>query len=405
MLSCRERKGFSVIRTYKYRLYPTQAQEKNLLRVLAAARGLYNMVIEARKVAWQQERTTLTGKALDDLAKHYRNTFPYAQQMFSQTAQSVVKQADDAFQAFFRRVKKGQKAGYPRFKTRDRFHSIEFKQFGSGIRVDGRRLKVFGIGRVAVRWHRPMQGTPKLARIKHTAGQWFVCIVCEVPDALPLPETGRALALDAGLSALYTTHEGVKIDHPHYYREAQAELRRKQRKLARAKQGSRNRWKAKRQVQRLHVHVSNQRRDFFHKLSRDAVNHFDLIALEDLRIRNMVRNTRLSKSIMDAGWGIFKELLMSKAGSAGRQVVFVQPAYTSKTCSSCGALFEALTLADRWLECACGLSMDRDHNAAINILNKAIQNGRDAPVNDNAAPLPDPDGSGKRKRRSEAARL
>lgn len=149
------------------------------------------------------------------------------------------------------------------------------------------------------------------------------------------------------LYVLYTTHEGVKIEHPHYYRDTQAELRREQRKLAQAKKGSRNRWKIKRQVQRLHVHVSHQRRDFFHKLSHDAVNHFDLIVLEDLRIRNMVRNTHLSKRMMDAGWGIFKELLMSKAGSAGRQVVFVEPAYTSKTCSSCGVLFESLTLAHR----------------------------------------------------------
>jgi putative transposase len=120
------------------------------------------------------------------------------------------------------------------------------------------------------------------------------------------------------LYVLYTTHEGVKIEHPQYYRDTQAELRREQRKLAQAKKGSRNRWKITRQVQRLHVHVSHQRRDFFHKLSRDAVNHFDLIALEDLCIRNMVRNTRLSRRIMDAGWGIFKELLMGKAGSAGR---------------------------------------------------------------------------------------
>jgi putative transposase len=394
------------LRTYKYRLYPTQAQEQNLFRVLNAARGLYNMVLEARKVAWEQERKNLPVSALYELAKRYRNTFPYAQQLFSQSAQSVVDQVDGAFQAFFRRVRQGKKrAGYPRFKTRDRLRSIEFKQWENGIRKHRRRLKVFGVGRVAVRWHRPMQGTPKLARIKYTAGQWFVTIVCEMADSVPLPETGRVLGLDAGLSALYTTHEGEKIAHPHYYRDAQAKLRLKQRRLARAKEGSRNRLKVKRQVQRLHAHVANQRRDFFHKLSREAVDHFDLIALEDLRIHNMVRNTRLSKSILDAGWGIFRQLLASKAESAGRRVVFVEPAYTSRLCSHCGAIFEYLTLADRWVECACGLSMDRDHNAAINILNRAIQSGRDAPVNGNVAPLPTSQRTGKRKRRSEAARL
>jgi putative transposase len=231
------------IRTYKYRLYPSASQEKNLFRVFDAARSLYNMALELRKVAWQIEQRSVPLKELYELGKHYRETFPYAQQMFSQTAQSVIEQVNAAFQAFFRRVKSGKKPGYPRFKGRNRFNSVEFKQFGSGIRIDGKRLKVFGVGRVAVRWHREMQGTPKMARIKHTAGQWFVCIVCDVPEALPLPKTGRAVGLDMGISALITTSEGEKVDHPNFYRTSQKKLRVLQRRLARAKPGSRNRKK------------------------------------------------------------------------------------------------------------------------------------------------------------------
>jgi putative transposase len=390
------------LRTYKYRLYPSASQEKNLFHVLSACQNLYNMALETRKVSWQAEKRSVPMKELYALAKHYRETFPYAQQMFSQTAQSVVEQVDAAFQAFFRRVKAGMKAGYPRFKSRNRFNSVEFKQFGNGIRIDGKRLKVFGVGRVAVRWHREMQGIPKMARIKHTAGQWFVCIVCDVPDKPPLPKTGRAIGLDMGVSALITTSEGEKVDHPKFYRTSQKKLRILQRSLARAKPGSRNRKEVLRQVQRQHQHVQNQRRDFAHKLSYTLVQNYDLIAVENLRITNMVRNKHLSKSILDAGWGVFRNLLTSKAASAGREVVLVDPAYTSKCCSKCGAIFEHFDLSTRWVECGCGLSLDRDHNAAVNILRRA---GWDAPVLLNAAPLPASNDVGKRKRAVEAVRL
>jgi putative transposase len=208
-----------------------------------------------------------------------------------------------------------------------------------------------------------------------------------------------------GRVGMLTTSDGQKVENPHFYRNAQVRLRRLQRKLARATRGGKNRRKVLLQVQRQHVHVKNQRRDFAHKLSTSLVQHYDRIALEDLRISNMVRNKHLSKSILDAGWGIFKQLLTSKAAEAGRVVVFVDPAYTSRTCSACGASFEGLTLADRWVQCTCGLSLDRDHNAAINILHRAgwqHPTGWDTSVNDNVAPLPTPQGEGKRKRRSEA---
>jgi putative transposase len=390
------------MRTFRFRLYPSASQEANLFRVLSSCRNLYNMALELRKVSWQVEKRSVSMKELYDLAKHYRETFPYAQQMFSQTAQSVIEQVDAAFQAFFRRVKAGQKPGYPRFKSRSRFNSVEFKQFGNGIRIDGKRLKVFGVGRVAVRWHREMEGVPKMARIKHTAGQWFVCIVCDVPDLPPLPKTGRAIGLDMGVSALITTSDGEKVDHPRFYREGQQRLRVLQRSLTRAKPGSRNRKEVLRQVQRQHQHVQNQRRDFAHKLSYTLVQNYDLIAVENLRIANMVRNKHLSKSILDAGWGVFRDLLTSKAASAGREVVLVDPACTSRCCSNCGAIFERFDLSTRWVECGCGLSLDRDHNAAINILRRT---GWDAPVQPNAAPLPASNDVRKRKRAVEAARI
>ncbi len=335
------------------------------------------------------------------MAIRYRQTFPQARSVFSQTLQTVADDVDKAFKAFFRRVRAGEKPGYPRFKSRNRFHSFAFKQFGVGARLDSRRLKLFGIGRVGVRWHRPIEGKIKTVRIVHKAGRWYACFVCDVPDKPPLPKTGQTIGIDLGISALLTTSQGEKVEHPQFYRAAERKLRLLQRSLARKKKGGQNRRKALLRVQRQHEHVKNQRSDFAHKLSYTLVQHFDLIACEDLKISNMVRNHHLSKSILDAGWGIFKQLLTNKAVDAGRQVAFVDPAYTSRCCSKCGTLFQDFDLATRWVECACGLSLDRDHNAAINILKRA---GWDTSVQPNVAPLPEPHGKGKRKRAIEAAR-
>ncbi len=381
-----------MIRTYKYRLYPSRSQEINLRRVLDACRGLYNMALAERKYAYpagagrssQLERRGVSKSELYELAKRYRQTFPYANQVFSQTAQSVIEQVEQAFEAFFCRVKAGKKPGYPRFKGRGRYNSFLFKQFGYGARLDGRQLKLYGIGRVRVRWHRPIEGAIKTVRILHKAGRWYACFTCEVPEHTPLPKTGRSVGIDVGVSALLTTSDGEKVPHPAFYRAGQARLRRLQRKLARARRGSKNRCKALLAVQRQHERVANQRKDFLHKLSATLVRQCDRIALEDLRVSNMVRNRHLSKSILDAGWSTFRAYLTYKAESAGREVAFVDPAYTSMTCSNCGAVFQNFDLSTRWVTCACGLSLDRDHNSARKVLRRA---GWDTPVPDNAAPL------------------
>lgn len=390
------------LKTFKYRLYPGKAQEKNLYRVLVYARNLYNMALAERKYAYQLEGRTVTLADTEQMAKYYRATFCCEDMLFSQTAQSVVKQVDSAYQAFFRRVKAGEKPGYPRFKGRNRFNSFEFKQFGRGAKLEGKRLKLYGIGRVAVRWHRPIEGTIKTVRIQHQAGKWYACFTCEVPGQKPLPETGRVVGLDMGISALITTSDGEKVDNPSFYRAGHKRLRLLQRRLARAKRGSTNRRRALLAVQRQQARVANQRRDYLNKLTYALVQRFDGIALEDLSIRNMVRNKHLSKSILDSGWGYFADQLCAKAESAGRMVEFVDPRNTSKCCSNCGAVFPDFDLSTRWVECACGLSLDRDHNAAISILNRA---GWVTPVRLKTAPLPAPKGTGKRISASEATRL
>jgi putative transposase len=235
---------------------------------------------------------------------------------------------------------------------------------------------------VAVRWHRPLEGDIKTVRIVHKAGCWSACFACEVPDSSLLPATGQIIGIDVGISALVTTNDGEKVENPNYYRAAQKKLRVLQRRLARAQRGSNNRRKALLTVQRQQEHVANQRRDYLHKLSTTLMQTYDAIALEDLRITNMVKNHHLSKSILDSGWSAFRQYLTYKAANAGTQIAFVDPAYTSKTCSNCGALFQNFSLSTRWVECDCGLSLDRDQNAAINILKRS---GWDTPVPENVA--------------------
>jgi putative transposase len=405
------------IKVFKYRLYPSPSQEKNLFRVLNCARKLYNMALAERKYTYPLEGRKVGLAETEQLAKHYRATFPYADQLFSQTAQSVVKQVDRAYQACFRRLKAGERkagvprrrVGHPRFKSRNRFNSFEFKQFGVGAKLDGRRLKRYGIGRVRVRWHRPIEGDIKTARIVHSAGKWHACFACEVPTPEPLPETGHVIGLDMGISALITTSDGEKIENPKFYRSGQTKLRVLQRTLARAKRGSQNRRKALLRVQRQHEHVAHQRKDYLNKLVYALVQPYDGIAVEDLRIKNMVRNPHLSTSILDSGWYYFRERLTHKAANAGRRpflrkgVAFVNPAHTSDTCFRCGTSFENFTLATRWVECACGgLSLDSDHHAAIAVLSRT---GWVTSVSRNAAPLPLSFGRGKGKRATEAQRL
>ena len=281
----------------------------------------------------------------------------------------VVQDLNKAFDAFFRRVKAGERPGYPRFKSRDRFDSFGFKEYGNGFKIDGRKLKLSGIGRISVRWHRPVDGKIKTVRITRNASKWYACFSCEVAPE-PLPATGKEVGIDVGINSLITTSDGEKVENPCWYREEQKKLRVLQRRVSRRKKGGRNRRKAVKALQRQHERIKNRRKDYINKLAHRLIVENDRIALEDLRIRNMVHNRHLSKSILDAGWNYLAQRLVAKAAEAGRTVCFVEPAYTSKTCSACGGIFENLTLADRWVDCACGASLDRDHNAALNILGR-----------------------------------
>ncbi len=356
-----------MLATFKFRLYPSKNQERLLEQAIETCRRWYNICLAERKEAWENERRTV-GK-FEQLAKikDYRKENQFAAQVHSHVLQVVTTDLDKAFRAFFRRVKAGETAGYPRFRGRGRFDSFGLKEYGNGFKLDGRRLRIFGIGRIAARWHRPIEGQIKTVRIRKQAGKWFACFACEV-EPQPLEPTGQEVGIDVGISSLFTTSDGEHVENPKWYRAGQAKLRILQRRVSRRKKGGANRRKAVLALQRHHEHIANCRADFLNKAAFDLVSRYDRIVIEDLQIRNMVRSRYLAKSIQDAGWGRFRKQLAFKAEWAGKLVVAVPPAYTSKTCSRCGSIFESLTLADRWVRCECGLMMDRDENAAHNLL-------------------------------------
>ncbi len=359
-----------MFKTFRYRLYPTKVQAHLLSETLETCRHWYNACLAERKDAWEIEKRRVGKYEQLRKVKDLKDTNLYAANVHSHILQVVVADLDKAFAAFFRRVKAGETPGYPRFKGRGRFNSFGLKELGNGFRLDGRRLKLSGIGRVAVRWHRPMEGTLKTVRIVCAAGKWFACFSCEL-EAQPLAPTGNQVGVDVGLSALLTTSDGAKIDNPRWYRVEQKRLRVLQRTVSRRAKGGSNRRKAVGMLARHAEHISNRRKDFLNKIVCQLVSGNDRIAIEDLRVSNMARNHSLSKSILDAGWGYFRQQLEGKAVYAGRTVVAVDPAYTSKSCSNCGQVFQDFNLSTRWVECECGLSLDRDHNAALNILNRA----------------------------------
>jgi putative transposase len=355
------------------RLYPSRTQERLLDATLETCRRFYNDCLVERKTAWEAEQRSVGKVEQLRRVKERKATNPWAKNVHSHVLQIVVTDLDKAFDAFFRRVKAGEDPGYPRFKGRNRWRSFGYKEYGNGFKLDGRRLKLSGIGRIAVRWHRLLEGQIKTLRISNKAGKWYASFSCVVEDTSRLEQAAiEEVGIDVGLSSLITTSDGEKTNHPRFYRAAQRQLRVAQRRVARRKKGGKNRRKAVVMLQRQHERIANQRKDYLNKLAHNLTTRYDRIALEDLTITRMVHGN-LAKSILDAGWGYLVQRLRDKAASAGRVVVLVNPHNTSKTCSGCGGTFEGLTLADRWVSCACGLSLDRDHNAALNIKNRAGQ--------------------------------
>ncbi len=314
-----------MFKAFVYRLFPSQSQRGRLEAVRETYRHFYNACRRERKEAYEERGETISKTVQLRKVKVEKATSPYALDIHSHILQNVVADLDKAFEAFFRRVKAGENPGYPRFKVRNRFAGFGFKEYGNGFKVDGRRLYLFGIGRIAVRWDRRLEGTIKTARIFCRAGKWFVAFSCEVEKPEPLPKTGESIGIDLGLMRLATFSNGEKKENPRWYRGILRELRVLQRKIARCVLGSRNRRRLILRLQRMMVHVANARKDFLNKFVHELITRFDRIVLEDLRVAALpsillwALPGRFAMSILDAGWSYLVSRLAHKAESAGRE--------------------------------------------------------------------------------------
>jgi putative transposase len=355
-------------RTFKYRLYPAKAQVMFLEGQLREARDLYNCALEERRSAWKTCRKFITYYDQVLQLKPIRAE-GLTGLVNSQVARDVLSRVDKAYKAFFRRVKAGQKPGYPRFRSFRRFDSITFQTYGAGCRLmPNGRLRIQGAGLIKVKLHRQIEGKIKTVTLQRSIGKWYVCFSVECGEK-PLPDCSESVGIDVGLTTFAVLSDGTEIENPRFYREGQAKLRRAQRKVARRKKGSNRRRKAVLALRRVHAHLANQRADFLHKESRRIVNSFGLIAVEDLNVKGL-SGGMLAKSVHDAAWGMFYRFIAYKAESAGRVVVAVNPSGTSQTCL-CGAKVPK-RLQDRWHQCpSCGLSGTRDAISSQVILQRA----------------------------------
>jgi putative transposase len=379
-------------KTFLYRLYPTTQQRRLLEQQLEECRWLYNEMLAARRVAWEQRHESLSLYDQQAMLPALKVLRPALGGVQSQVLQNVAVRIDLAFKAFFRRMQTRQTSavdasktisgterapGYPRFRGKGRYDSLTFPQVPVGclLNSDLKRVRIMRVGQVKVFLHRPLEGTPKTATIRRSStGKWYITFSCECALPSPLLATGRAVGIDVGLTAFATlstnqmeeTEEA--IDNPRFFRAEEQTLAKAQRRLMQAEKGTPERAQRRKVVARVHERIAWRRDDFTHQRSRHIVNSFDFIAVEDLAVQRMMHNHCLAKSIQDAAWTQFAFLLAYKAAWAGRQYVRVNPAYTSQDCSGCGQR-QKLSLSDRIYTCpACGLVLDRDLNAARNIV-------------------------------------
>jgi putative transposase len=371
-----------VRKAFKFRLFANADQERELDIALETHRRLYNTYLDYRELAYSQYGITLSYVDCSRWFKGQRATNPYFARINFSSAQATMRRLDKAFAAFFRRVKAGEDPGYPRFKGRDRFDSIEFPAYGDGIKLIGNRLRVQHVGTIKVKLHRAIEGQIKTVTLKREAWHWYVIFSCDLGPVEVEPSTNPPVGIDLGLESFLTTSDGEREPNPRYRETALPDLRRAQRSLSRKKRGGKHRRKSKHKVAKIHARVSRLRKEHHHQVALKLARRYGFVAVESLNIDGMLKHDRLSRSISDVGWSGFLLTLRSKAESAGVAYVEVDARGTSQRCSACGAEVRK-GLSVRRHDCPhCGISLHRDENAARNILARGLR-ARTGPVGGN----------------------
>ncbi len=363
-----------MIKSYKYRLYPTKKQEIALQQTLTTCRFLYNNALAERISTYKEKKEHVS--YVDQANDLKKNKNDWHKQVHSQVLQNALKRIETSFKNFFRRTKEQKagkkiKAGFPRFKPDHRFSSFCYPQSGFRITSDNKRIFLSKIGDVKLKYSRATKGTIKTCRVCRDVDRWFVILTCEQETPVISKSLKPAVGVDVGVKTFAFLSDGTSVENPRHLLKSQKKLAKVQRILSKRVLKSKNRNRQRVEVCRVHRSIRNQRDDFLHKLSRTLVENYGSIAFEKLNIRNMVRNHKLAKHISDCSWGKLIEYTTYKAEEAGVEVELVNPRNTTQMCSSCGAIVPK-GLEVRIHNCPhCGLREDRDFNASKNILSRA----------------------------------
>ncbi len=356
----------TTMKACKYKLRMNRVFQTRCESTLDVCRELYNAGLQERRGAWAINRVSVNYATQCAQLPEIKELCAELQEVHSQVLQQTLRRLQRAFENFFRRVKAGETPGYPRFKGRDRVDSFCYPQ--AGFRLEGDKLHLSKIGSCRVRLSRPVEGTIKTCTIKREADGWYVIFAVEENQCRYFPKTGDTVGVDVGLENFATLSTGEVIKNPRCLKSAERRLKTAQRKVSRrTNKRSRRRRKAVTLLKKQHQKIVRQRQDFQHKTALRLIREFDIIVVEDLNIRGLVKNHHLARSISDAAWHAFFSILTSKAADADRQVVKVAPQFISQDCAECGHRVRK-TLAVREHRCiACGFVVHRDHNAALNI--------------------------------------
>jgi len=347
-------------KSIKYRIYPSRRQIQLMNNSLEGCRLYYNHLLTQRKDSWENSKKHYSCFEQQKINKDFLDKTEY--DIYAQVIQNVAVRIDLAFKSFFRRVKNGEKPGYPRYKSKDRYDSFTYPQ--RGWKIDGNFISLPKFGKIKSVIHYNIEGNIKTCTVKREADKWYVIFVYEIDNNKTISETEEAIGIDVGLSNFAIFSDATIIANPRFFKEEEKKIA----KLQSRKDKTKNN-KLKKAIRKRHNKVKNKRKDFCHKLSRKIVNKYSKIFVEDLNINSMKESMKyLSKGINDASWNLFINNLIYKAGDAGRVIKLVNPAYTSQDCSNC--LYRVKKkLSDRIHNCPnCGLKIDRDLNAAKNIL-------------------------------------
>ncbi|MGG0239423.1 RNA-guided endonuclease InsQ/TnpB family protein [Bacillus rhizoplanae] len=370
----------TMLLSQKYEIFPTQKQEEILERWLQYCRQTYNSALLDKQRKYKENKQSYTRSDMQKQQTIDKKIYPFLKEVPSQPLQEVFLRLKKAYDGFFR-----GDANYPKMKKYKEYNSLTFTQFG--FRPNGKHRyamsfadngKLYNkrLGEIDILLHRPIEGTIKQLILKRQSKSWYAIFSVErqavqaVPPSIVLEQ---AIGIDVGLNKYVVLSNETSFENPRFLRQKEKQLKKAQRNLSKKKKGSANYKKQVERIQNLHEKVANQRKDFLHKLSYRLTQMYSVICMENLDIRNMIRNRKVSKSISDAGWGAFRRMLSYKCEKFGGLLVKVDPAYTSQDCSGCGNRVKK-SLSIRTHICAkCGTVLDRDHNASLNILRKGLE--------------------------------